>query len=119
MATRDGGHGRDYVYGAAGAALGAVVGSLGMKYFSEEGRRPTRKQVAAVKLDERIRAVENKLGRVSRMRDYLDDMNVYDRINQVEHEIRRAGRHVRAKETGRPLWLVRLGDFVGGRWSNL
>jgi hypothetical protein len=114
-----GGHARQYVYGAAGVVLGAVAGGLGMKYLSEEGKKPTRKQAAAVRLDERIHAVEEKLGRVSRLRDYLDELDVSDRIDKVEREIRRAGRHVRAKETGRPLWLVRLGDLIGGRWSNL
>jgi hypothetical protein len=35
-------------------------------------------------------------------------------MDRVEHEIQRAGRHVRAEETGRPLWMVRLGDLIGG-----
>ena len=46
-------------------------------------------------------------------------MAVKERIDKVEKEIRRAGTRVRAKETGRPTWAVRLGDLIGGRWSNL
>ena len=81
--------------------------------------QPTRNQAAAVRLQERLNAVEAKVGRVSRLKDYLEQMDVKERIDRVEHEIQRAGRHVRAKETGRPLWAVRLGDLIGGRWSNL
>jgi hypothetical protein len=46
-------------------------------------------------------------------------MDVKARIDRVEKEVRRAGTHVRAKETGRPTWMVKLGDVIGGRWSNL
>ena len=108
-----------YGVGAAGAAVGAVAAGLATWYFATDKSKPTRRQAAAVRLDERLNAVEAKLGRVSRIREYLDRMDVKERIDQVEHEIQRAGRHVRAKETGRPLWAVRLGDLIGGRWSNL
>jgi hypothetical protein len=46
-------------------------------------------------------------------------MDVKERIDRVEAEIHRAGRHVRARETGRPLWMVQLADAIGGRWSKV
>ena len=108
-----------YGFGAAGAAVGAAVAGIATWYLATDTKRPTHRQAAAVRLDERLNAIESKLGRVSRMKEYLDRMEVKDRIDRVEHEIQRAGRHVRAKETGRPLWMVRLGDLIGGRGSNL
>lgn len=110
---------KEYSFGAAGAALGAVAAGVATWYFATDKSRPTRKQAAAVRLQERLNAVEAKVGRVSRLKEYLEQMDVKERIDRVEHEIQRAGRHVRAKETGRPLWAVRLGDLIGGRWSNL
>jgi hypothetical protein len=110
---------KEYSFGAAGAALGAVAAGVATWYFATDKSRPTRKQAASVQLQARLNAVEAKVGRVSRLKDYLEQMDVKERIDRVEHEIQRAGRHVRAKETGRPLWAVRLGDLIGGRWSNL
>lgn len=110
---------KEYSFGAAGAALGAAAAGVATWYFATDKSKPTRKQAAAVQLHERLNVVEAKVGRVSRLKDYLEQMDVKERIDRVEHEIQRAGRHVRAKETGRPLWAVRLGDLIGGRWSNL
>jgi hypothetical protein len=108
-----------YGLGAAGAALGAAAAGLVTWYFAADRTRPTRAQTRAVRLNDRILAVESKFGRVSRMKEYLDRMDVKERIDRVEREIQRAGRHVRANETGRPLWMVRLGDAIGGRWSDV
>jgi membrane protein len=108
---------RPYTFGAAGAAVGAAVAGLATWYIDQ--RRLTRKQVAAAELKQRINAVEAKIGRVSRLKDYLEQMDVKERIDRVEAEIHRAGRHVRARETGRPLWMVQLGDLIGGRWSKV
>jgi membrane protein len=108
---------RRTAFGLGGAAIGAVAAGLATWYFDQ--KLTTRKRTAQVQLDRRINAIESKLGRVSRMKEYLEQMDVKERIDRVEHEIRRAGGHVRAKETGRPLWMVRLGDLIGGRWSNL
>jgi membrane protein len=108
---------RPYTFGAAGAAIGAAVAGLATWYIDQ--KRLTRKQVAAAQLKQRINAVEAKIGRVSRLKDYLEQMDVKERIDGVEAEIHRAGRHVRARETGRPLWMVQLGDLIGGRWSKV
>lgn len=110
---------KDYAYAAGGLVIGAIAGAVGVEYLLHDPKKPTRKQLAAVRLNERMRHVEHRLGHVARIRDYLDDMDVKNRIDRVEKEIRRAGTHVRAKETGRPAWLVRLADVIGGRWSNL
>jgi membrane protein len=108
---------RPYKFGAAGAAIGAAVAGLATWYIDQ--KRLTRRQVAASALKQRIDTVEAKIGRVSRLKDYLEQMDVKERIDRVEAEIHRAGRHVRARETGRPLWMVQLGDLIGGRWSKV
>jgi hypothetical protein len=95
------------------------MGALGVEYLLHDPKRPTSRQAAAVKLNDRLHRIERKLGSVSRIKDYLEEMDVKDRIDRVEKEVRRAGTHVRAKETGRPTWMVRLADAIGGRWSNL
>lgn len=110
---------KEYSFGAAGAAVGALAAGLATWYFATDKSRPTRKQAAAVQLQERLHAVEARVGRVSQLKQYLEQMDVKERMDRVEHEIHRAGRHIRAKETGRPLWAVRLGDLIGGRWSNV
>ena len=104
---------------AGGVVVGAVAGVLGAEYLLHDPKKPARRHAAAVNLNERLDRVEEKVGRVSRLKSYLESMDVKERIDRVEKEIVRAGRHVRAEETGRPLWLVRLGDLIGGRWSNL
>lgn len=119
----DGHHGplkpMDYALAAGGVVAGAIAGGLGARYLLGEGTKPARKHLAAVKLEERLKDVEHRLGRVSRIKEYLEDMAVKERIDKVEKEIRRAGTHLRAQETGRPTWAVRLADWIGGRWSNL
>jgi hypothetical protein len=108
---------RPYAFGAAGAALGAVVAGVATWYIDQ--KRLTRKQVAGAELKHRIGAVEAKIGRVSRLKDYLEQLDVKERIDHVEAESHRAGRHVRARETGRPLWMVQLGDLIGGLGSKV
>ena len=109
----------DAAFAAGGLVLGAALGALGVEYLLHDPKKPTSRQAAAVKLNERLHKIERKLGSVSRIKDYLEEMDVKDRIDRVEKEVRRAGTHVRAKETGRPTWMVRLADAIGGRWSNL
>lgn len=110
---------QDYKLTAGGVALGAVVGALGLQYFRHDPKKPTRKHLAAVGVEQRLAEIEKKIGRASRIHEYLQDVSVAERIQKVERDIQRAGRHVRANQTGRPLWMVRLADLVGGRWSNL
>jgi membrane protein len=107
--------GKDYAWAAGGAVLGAVLGGLGVEYLLHDPKKPSRRQTAAVRLNERLNRVEDKLGRVSRIKDYLEEMDVKERIDRVEKEVRRAGTHLRANETGRRTWMVKLGDLIGGR----
>ena len=100
-------------------ALGAAATGLAALYLRKGKARAARRQAAALQLKDRINAVEAKVGRVSRVREYLDKADVAARIDRVDHETHRADRHVRAEKTGRPLWMVRLADLIGGRWSNL
>lgn len=112
VATNAGGNGkRQYVLAGAGLVVGAVAGAMGAMNLKKDPTRVTRKHIAAVRLNERLAAVESKLGRVSRIRDYLDNVRVVDRIDAVEKKIRAATTTARAKATGRPKWVVRLQDL--------
>ena len=116
------GHGRlgakDYAL-AAGAQWWVLAGGLVAKHLLDDPHHMTALRIAAARLDERIDKVEQKVGRVAWIKEYLREMDVKDRVDRVEKQIRRAGTTVRAKETGRPRWMVRLADAIGGRWSNL
>lgn len=101
---------KDYLFAAGGLALGA----LGAWYYTTRTGKPTARQAAAVRLDERLKQVEEKVGRVSRLRQLLEDVEVHNRIKDVQRQLRHARSVVRSKENHRPAWLVRLGDKVAG-----
>ena len=103
-----------YIAGGAGLVVGAVAGVVGALGMSNDPKRPARKHLAAVRLDQRLKTVEQKLGRVSRIKDYLDDYDVYDRVNTLERRVRSASAGVRSEATGRPKWMVKLADFIAG-----
>jgi len=67
-----------------------------------------------VRLDERLKNVEQRVGKISRIHQYLEDEAVYNRIQQVQRRIRHARGVLRADENRRPNWLVRLGDAIAG-----
>jgi hypothetical protein len=87
---------------------------LGAMAMAQDTKRPARKHVAAVRLNERLRSVEGRIGKLSRIRQYLADESVYDRIKQVERRIHHARSAIRSELTHRPHWLVRVGDFIAG-----
>ena len=98
----------------AGAVVGALAGALGATAAAKETRRPARKHLAAVLLDQRLKNVEQRVGKISRIRQYLEDEAVYNRINEVQKRIRHARGVLRAQENRRPNWVVRLGDAIAG-----
>ena len=115
---RSGGNGQggwsQYALAGAGVVAGALFGGLGAMALAKDEKRPAKKHIAAVKLDERMRNVEGRIGKLSRIHQYLENETVYQRIRQVEKHIRHARTAIRAEATGRPKWLVRLGDLVAG-----
>jgi membrane protein len=110
------GHGtlRRVAIAGVGAAVGALAGALGATAMAKETKRPARKHLAAVQLDQRLKNVEQRVGKISRIHQYLEDEAVYNRIKQVEQRIRHARGLLRAQENRRPNWLVRLGDAIAG-----
>jgi membrane protein len=110
------GHGnlRSLVVAGVGAAVGALAGALGATAMAKETKRPVRKHLAAVQLDQRLKNVEQRVGKISRIHQYLEDEAVYNRIKQVERRIRHARGVLRAEQNRRPNWLVRLGDAIAG-----
>jgi hypothetical protein len=98
----------------AGVVVGALAGALGAKSLMNDPSRPTRKHIQAVALDRRLNTIEQKVGRVSRIQQHLQDADNYERIRRVEQQIRNARTAVRSEANQRPAWLVRLGDFVAG-----
>ena len=105
---------RTIAIAGAGAVVGALAGALGASATVKETRRPARKHLAAVLLDERLKNVEQRVGKISRIHRYLEDEAVYSRINEVQKQIRHARGVLRAEENRRPNWLVRLGDAIAG-----
>jgi membrane protein len=102
------------ILAGAGAVVGALAGSFGAAAMGQESKRPTRKHLAAVELDQRLRNIEQKCGNLSRIHQYAQTASVYERINEVEQRIRHARTKLRAEESHRPQWLVRLGDKIAG-----
>lgn len=98
----------------AGLVVGAVAGVMGALNLRNDPTRVTRRHAAAVKLDERMHAIESKLGRPARLKGYLDHLSVSDRIDRVEDRIRHATTTLRSEKSSRPRWMVRLGEIVAG-----
>jgi hypothetical protein len=109
----DGGR-KSYLMAGAGVVVGALAGALGAKSLMNDPSRPTRKHIQAVALDRRLNTIEQKVGRVSRIQQHLQDADNYERIRRVEKQIRNARTAVRSQANQRPAWLVRLGDLVAG-----
>lgn len=114
LAGNGGGRLRQVAIAGAGVVVGAVAGALGATVMAQETKRPARKHLAAVKLDERLKYVEQRVGKLSRIHGYLQDETVYDRIKEVEQRIRHARGVLRAEQNRRPSWLVRIGDAIAG-----
>jgi hypothetical protein len=99
---------RTYVAAGAGLAVGALLGGLS----AWEWRHPrgqNAKNAAAVRLDQRIKRVEKKVGHVSRIKRYLEQENVNERIDQLERKIREAGRANRRQHRWRrDSWAGRM-----------
>ncbi len=108
---------KDYAFAAGGIILGAALGGLGLRYWLNDPKRHAARAHARAAIDERLNHVETRLGQVARAKADLAAVGLTERIARLNTEIRRAGLHVRARETGRPLWMVRLADWIGGRWS--
>ena len=105
---------RQVAIAGAGAVFGALAGALGATALAKESKRPTRKHLAAVQLDQRLRNIEQRVGKVSRIHEYLEDETVYNRIKDVQKRIRHARTALRSQQNRRPGWLVRVGDAIAG-----
>jgi membrane protein len=105
---------KSYALAGAGLVVGAIAGVFGANNLKKDPRQVTRRTAAAINLERRIHAVESRLGRVSRLKGYLDDLSVSDRIDRVEDRLRHATTTLHANNTGRPRWMVRLGQMVAG-----
>jgi hypothetical protein len=105
---------KSFLVAGAGVVVGALAGALGAKSLMNDPSRPTRKHIQAVALDKRLNHIEQKVGRVSRIQQYLQDADNYERIRRVERQIRHARTAVRSEQNQRPGWVVRLGDLIAG-----
>jgi membrane protein len=108
------GKARQYALAGAGVVVGAIAGALGAKSLMDDPSRPARRHIQAVRLNDRLNRIEQKVGRAARMKDFLDQAGVYERVSRVERQIRHARTAMRSQVTGRPGWLVRLGDAIAG-----
>ena len=112
--AENGGKAKQYALAGAGVVVGAIAGALGAKSLMNDPSRPTRKHIQAVRLNDRLNNIERRVGRVSRLKDELEKVEVYDRVHQVARQIRHARTALRSEVNRRPNWLVRLGDAIAG-----
>jgi hypothetical protein len=101
-----------YLAAGAGLAVGALAGAYGARKI-KESTTPAARHLAAVRLDERLHQVEHKLGRVAKIRDYLEQAHVNQRIDQLQHEIREAAqaeRRAARRRVSRDGWVHRVAD---------
>lgn len=85
---------RSYVAAGAGLAVGALIGGYGALHAGR-GAKPRQKDIAAARLNDRIRRVERKVGHVSRIKQLVEREDVIDRIDHLEDEIKHAARKAR------------------------
>ena len=97
---------KDYRVAAGGLAAGAA----GAYFLATHSDRAERQR----KLDERLNAVQAKVGRLSNLKHLVEDISVYDRMRKVDKQLRHARTTIRAQDTHRPRWVVRLGDLIAG-----
>ena len=93
---------RNVVVAGASLVVGALIGGFSAVQMRQRNRLRG-KDIAAVHLDQRMKHVEHKLGRVSRIKEYLEQENVNERIDHLEKEIRQAAakaRHVSRRTSG-------------------
>jgi hypothetical protein len=104
---------QSYLAAGAGLAVGALIGGYGALH-ARRSAKPKAQDIAATRLNDRIRRVEHKVGHVSRIKHFVEQENVIDRIEQVEHEIRDAARKARrAQRRGRHgTWMDRTVEKV-------
>jgi len=85
---------RSYIAAGAGLAVGALIGGYGALQ-ARQGTKPKPRNIAAARLDERIRRVEKKVGHVRQIKRLVEREDVIDRIDQLEDEIQNAARKAR------------------------
>ena len=106
---------RSYLAAGAGLAVGALIGGYGALH-ARRSAKPKAEVIAAARLNDRIRRVERKVGHVSRIKHFVEQENVIDRIEQVEHEIRDAARKARRAQdrTRDGSWMDRTAEKLKG-----
>jgi membrane protein len=77
----------DYALAAGGLVLGAIAGGVGAHVLKQNGKPGS---AADVDLKARLKAIEHRIGDVSRLRRIMEDTTVIDRVDEVEAKIRRA-----------------------------
>lgn len=98
----------------AGIALGALLGG----YSALQIRRPTvadPKRVAAAKLQRRLERVQQKVGHASRMKRFLEQDDINDRLDAIQAQIRASASKNRkrpARSTRPAAWSQRLARAV-------
>jgi membrane protein len=101
---------RTTIIAALGLSLGALLGGYGATRLRHSAK-PRARDIAAVGLDQRMERVEHKLGHISRIRHYLEQDNLNQRIDLLEKHIRQAARqagHVTRHARRSERWTERL-----------
>lgn len=85
---------RTYLTAGAALGVGALLGGYGALKAGHRSR-PRRKDAAAARLDQRIQRAEEKVGHVARAKRFIEKEDVLQRIDDLERQIRWAGRKAR------------------------
>ncbi|MDB5333646.1 MAG: putative rane protein, partial [Phycisphaerales bacterium] len=87
-----------YVAAGAGLAVGALVGGLSALTMTSDERR-MRRRAEELRLRDRLEEAERRVRRAGNVQDYLKRMQMGERIDKVEDEVREVAR--RAKRYAR------------------
>lgn len=99
---------KDVLIGVGGAGLGAAAA-----YFSSDRYKRRRAESAA--LTKEIRHLDSQFHRATRFKRHPADLRLEERLDEIRRRVRSATAVVQSKESGRPTWLVRVGDAIAGR----
>lgn len=105
---------RNLIAAGAGMAVGALIGGYGALHMR---RAPAAdpKRLAAARLQRRLDRVQQKIGHASRMKQFLEQDDVNERLDSIEAQIRAAAAKKRARVARPPApakWPDRIMHLV-------
>jgi hypothetical protein len=104
-----------YAAAAGGLAVGIAAGAVGALSRMNDPKRPMRKHLQAVKLNERLERIEQRVGNVRAINDAGRQLDLVERVEKIEDRIRKTARDIHASTSSKPEWVTRFADWARGR----